>query len=83
MAPPTGIKTITINLWSSDGTWYASSDDPVLWRLKPVEGQSECEAFERAREAARRELRAWLEQHEPYYVEALLNDYTEFRRHRS
>ncbi len=82
MAPPTGIKTVIITVWSEGQKTFARLKAPLLptSRWNPtVEGRSEQEVVERVRRAARAELQAWLEQNEPYYVEVLLESYTEFR----
>lgn len=82
MAPPTGIKTVIITVWSEGPKMFARLKAPLLpgsRRLRTVEGHSEQEVVELVRRAARAELRGWLEQNEPYYVDALLEHYTEFR----
>ena len=80
MAPPTGTHTYTIFLWEQDGVFCACVHDS-LFSLRLYD-QDEDEAFSRAKQATLRELRSWLEVHEPYYVEDLLSGYIKFERKR-
>ena len=76
MAPPTGINRITIYVWRQAQNYLACHH--ACYSARPVRGESIDEVVEQLKERLRQEFRAWLELHEPYYVEALLEHYTEF-----
>lgn len=78
MAPPTGIKTITIYTWTQDGDFLACRHDPPLPPARPVRGRSESEVVEQVKADTNRHLRAWLLLVEPYYVESILEHQVRF-----
>ena len=70
MAPPTGQLTITIRVWEHDGATYAC-EDSHRWAAC-YRGEDRYQVVALVRQRAETNLRAYTEQAEPYYVEALM-----------